>query len=272
MAFYSLFAFIAFLSAFVIANYRWKKRQYNPKELETMLFITLFTAILGARAWFVIFSGRNWLEILNILNMQGLAIQGGIIATIIAGYLFFNSKEKPKSTSFINVMDCLLPIILVGHSIGRLGNFFNQEVYGAASTVEQLWWVPTAILDNMLINGEYRVPLFLVEMILNLTLFAIILLVVEKIFKGIQGISAAAYLFGYGMIRMILENFRDPIDIISLGPIRVSVVTAIAFIIAAGYIFMKYSLPQLQERKLGIKKEKIEKEIKENKRDEGQIG
>ena len=271
MAFYSLFAFIAFLTSFIIANYRWRKRGYNPKELETFLFITLFTAIFGARFWYLLFSGRNILEIFNFTNMSGLAIQGGIIATFVAGYYYFNSKAKPKSTSYIRVIDCLVPIILIGHSIGRWGNFFNQEVYGGIVSQDSLWWLPTPIADNMYIEGFYRAPLFLYEQILNVTLFVVIILVVERIWKGVTGISGAAYLIGYGLIRMILENFRDQKDIITTFGIRTSVVTAILFILAGAWIFKTFSWPEIKERRKDKSDKKIKKVIEEEQLDEGEI-
>ena len=81
------------------------------------------------------------------------------------------------------LMDIVIPNILIAQVIGRWGNFFNREVYGACTSKEKLWFLPTFILEQMAGEGfrisgsargpiacavgEYAQPLFLYEGILN---------------------------------------------------------------------------------------------------------
>ena len=86
-------------------------------------------------------------EIIAIWN-GGLAIYGGLIAGAIVLYIFADRK-------LINTWDFLdiaAPSVMIAQSLGRWGNFFNQEAYGAA--VDSLDYLPGFIRDQMYIEGE----------------------------------------------------------------------------------------------------------------------
>ena len=67
---------------------------------------------------------------------------------------------------------------MIAQSIGRWGNFFNQEAYGAA--VKSLNYLPSFIRDQMYIDGSYRQPTFLYESSWNLLGFLLILILRRK--------------------------------------------------------------------------------------------
>lgn len=266
-AYYSLFALIGFLTTFVIVNRRWKKAKFHEKELDNFFFLSVIIGILGARTWFVIFSPHLGVFDIITLNMEGLAIQGGAIAVMIFAFNYFKSG---KSATFIGAMDIIAPVVLLGHGIGRWGNFINQEVYGHAVNGNSLTFLPQFIVDQMFINGEYRFPLFLMEFVINTGLFILILFVIEKKFKGIRGLSFASYLIGYGILRSVLENFRDPQDImVFAGFIRVSVLVSLGFIGVGGFVLYKYAIPdfkKLSNEKYAQKVAQGEAELKEVKK------
>ena len=92
--------------------------------------------------------------------------------------------------------------LMVAQSLGRWGNFFNQEAYSAA--VDSLDYLPGFIRDQMYIDGSYRQPTFLYESVWNLIGFALILIFRRKL-KGIRrGHITTFYLIWYGFGRIII--------------------------------------------------------------------
>jgi len=89
----------------------------------------------------------------------------------------------------------------LGQAIGRLGSFFNQELYGRATNLP--WGI--RIVDKL---GKFH-PLFAYEAILNIGLF-VILVRLAKFDKFVRraGLITGAYLIGYGLIRLALEPLR----------------------------------------------------------------
>ena len=174
-------------------------------DILDFILIAFPLSILGARLYYVIFKldyySQNLGEILAIWN-GGLAIYGGLITGAIVLYIFADRK-------LINTWDFLdiaAPSVLIAQSLGRWGNFFNQEAYGAA--VESLDFLPSFIKNQMYIDGSYRQPTFLYESIWNVIGFALILIFRRRL-KGIRrGHITAFYLMWYGFGRLIIEGMR----------------------------------------------------------------
>lgn len=100
--------------------------------LEIVIGSIIF-GLIGARAYYVLFNLSRYLEEpLKIFAIRdgGLAIYGGIIGCII----FSAMMCKIKKVSFLNLADFLVPYLALGQCIGRWGNFFNQEAYGAKTS------------------------------------------------------------------------------------------------------------------------------------------
>ena len=112
-------------------------------------------------------------------------------------------------SKFINTLDFLdiaAPGVMIAQSIGRWGNFINQEAYGAA--VKSLDYLPGFIRDQMYIDGAYRQPTFLYESTWKLLGFILILFLRRKPKFLKQGDITAFYLIWYGCGRMIIEGMR----------------------------------------------------------------
>ena len=102
-----------------------------------LIFYSVVFGLIGARAYYVAF---NWsyysthlLEILEVWN-GGLAIHGGIFAGLL--WIIFYTKKYKIST--LKILDIAVVGLMIGQCIGRWGNFFNQEAYGAVTTLEAL--------------------------------------------------------------------------------------------------------------------------------------
>ena len=203
-------------------------------DILDFILIAFPLSILGARFYYVIFKldyySQNLGEIFAIWN-GGLAIYGGLITGAIVLYIFADRK-------LINTWDFLdiaAPSVLIAQSLGRWGNFFNQEAYGAA--VESLDFLPSFIKNQMYIDGSYRQPTFLYESIWNIIGFALILIFRRRL-KGIRrGHITAFYLMWYGFGRLIIEGMRTD-SLMFLG-LRVSQLLS-AVLIGLGIFIVFY--------------------------------
>ena len=131
--------------------------------------------------------------------------------------------------SVLDFFDYLVPFVAVAQSIGRWGNFFNQEAYGRESTNFLRMGINTA-------QGYQEVhPTFLYESICTMTIF-VILRILQK-HRKFKGDITYLYLFLYGGCRMLIEGIR--IDSLMLGNVRVSQFLSCAIFVISGIILLK---------------------------------
>ncbi len=257
---YSIFILTGAIIAFLFTKHFYKKNEeskLHPTLIDDMFFIVFPAGIIGSRIWFVLsewaYYSKNLLSILKLWE-GGLAIQGGVIGGLIAGIIYY--KIKKIKFPLVKLFDVILPNLLIAQSIGRWGNFFNREVYGACVERNKLSLIPSFILNNMNINcpiGYVAQPLFLYESILNFLGFILISIVVRQFFKTKtklkHGDLAAFYLIWYGLIRLIMEPLRNEQYIMRIfGNISFSVVTSVLFIIV-GVSFFIYLRIKKEDKK-----------------------
>ena len=227
---YSLFIFFAALVATTIIYLESKKREIDKDFVINLAFSTILWGIIGARIYYVLFNLdyylSNPIEILEIWN-GGLAIHGGMIAGAIC--VIINCKKYGVDT--LKMLDIIVVGLIIGQAIGRWGNFFNSEAYGAVTTIEHLrnLHLPEFIINGMYILGEYRKPTFLYESILNVIGF-IVLLVFRRKREVKKGQITGLYLMWYAVVRFIIEGSRA--DSLMLGWFKVArLVSIVIFII-----------------------------------------
>ncbi len=251
---YSVCIMLGMIASIWSIWYFWRREGYSSDTLLLMIIVVIPASIIGGRIWYVI--GRPptdtnpWYAVWD----GGLAIQGAVMVSALAGIITVlvnrNTLDVRKAITII------LPNVLIGQVIGRWGNFANHEVFGRLST-NDFSWLGNWIRENMFFFGSnrgasatgYYVPLFLIESVINF--FGWIGLVWflqtrsrRKWFK--PGTVGALYFLWYGIVRWILEPFRNPSDILHwhiLGfDMEASVVTAIiyALIGVAGIIYFQF--------------------------------
>lgn len=269
---YSVIVLTGAIVAYLISKYFYKKDEMYkkyPDLLETLFLIAFPSGLLGARIWYIVSELDYYLA--NPISMikvweGGLAIQGGVIGGILAGYLVL--KVKGLSPSFRKLVDFIVPNILIAQSIGRWGNFFNQEVYGDCISKESVSWIPDFILNNMnggaiyCRSGYVATPLFLYESLLTLLGFILISIVIRKVFtKKVDGELGAMYLIYYGLIRIIMEPMRDESYIMRIfGNVSQSILMSALFIVA-GIAVIIY----LEINRKKLRAENVVEEVKEEK-------
>ena len=236
---YSFLILIAMLVAFFIISKEARKKGLDDDVLINILFYGMIIGILGARIYYIIFNLdyylSNPLEIFMIWN-GGLAIHGGIIATLI--FLLLYSKKK--NLNFLLMLDIIVVGVILAQSIGRWGNFFNQEAYGRTVTLDFLknMHLPKFIINGMYIDGSYKEPTFLYESIFSFIGF-INLITIRKISKIKVGQLSGIYFIWYGLERFIIESFRA--DSLMLGKIKMAQLVSIIACLCGVYLIIKIS-------------------------------
>ena len=228
---------ICIVSGLILAVYLSMKeaprKKIDPDAIIDFILIAFPLAILGARLYYVIFEwgyySQHLGEIFAIWN-GGIAIYGGLLTGALVLYLF----SRRRLIEPIDFLDIAAPSVMIAQSIGRWGNFFNQEAYGAA--VKSLNYLPSFIRDQMYIDGSYRQPTFLYESIWNLLGFLLILILRRKPQFLRQGEVTAFYLIWYGFGRMIIEGMRT--DSLMFAGLRVSQWLSMILILVGLAIFI----------------------------------
>ncbi len=215
VTFYAMFILGGAFLVYVIDDHQLHMEGYRKGILENVFYVAFPAGIVGSRIWYVIgqweseFADREFWHVFAMWE-GGLTIIGGALFGIIVGVWFV--KVRRKEMNLLHVMDVIVPTILVAQGIGRWGNFFNQEVYGAVTDPAKWWFLPNFIIQQMTIGGEMRVPLFLIESIANLAGYFFIRYAVGVGLKKyiLLGDLAALYPIWYGITRAIMEPMRDP--------------------------------------------------------------
>ncbi len=229
VAWYAVFILLGIVIAAFISYFEFKRFGVDVNILYDGLLFAVPISIVGARLWFVLFNLSDYSNVWQMLEVWrgGLGIHGAIIITFI--FLIFYTKWK--KISYWWVLDVVAPGFLIGQTLGRWGNFMNQELYGPV--IDNLNWLPPVIRDQMFIGGEFRHPTFLYESMFNLVgLILVLILRRKKIFK--LGDILSLYLIWYGIGRIPAELLRMQSGIdepLMIGGISVSIATSILFIV-----------------------------------------
>jgi len=130
---YGLSIALGVLAAICIAQRRWSDRGGDPSDVTRLAVWSVAAGLVGARLYHVTtdyqrFEGR-WLHTLAVWE-GGLGIPGGLIAGVLIGALIAHRRGLPVA----QLLDVVAPAIPVAQAIGRLGNWFNQELYGRPTT------------------------------------------------------------------------------------------------------------------------------------------
>lgn len=229
LKYYSFFIFLGMLVACFLIFREAKRKKINEDLLTNILFYGIIIGILGARSYYVLFNLdyylKNPLEIFMIWH-GGLAIHGGLIA----GLIFLIIYSKKHNLNIFKLLDIIVVGVIIAQSIGRWGNFFNQEAYGPVTSLSNLksMHLPNFIIKGMYIDGSYHEPTFFYESVISLLGF-IVLILIRKLKNLKVGTLTGIYLIWYGIERFIIESLRT--DSLMLGNIKVAQLVSLIFII-----------------------------------------
>lgn len=228
---YALFIATGFIGGLAIASIIAKRTGQNPEIYSDFMVYCLVAAIVGARLYYVAFEWDSYKgDLLKIFNTRegGLAIYGGIIASVLTLYVF----TRVKKLNFWVMCDTAVAGLAFGQMVGRLGNFVNKEAYGyftdnlfamniklseAKAVPDYLIEKAVTIQDTLYIQVH---PTFLYEMMWS---FATILLILVwfKV-RRFDGEIFFLYVMSYGVGRFWIEALRTDQLIIANTGIPVS--------------------------------------------------
>ena len=223
---YGVVIALGMLMAIAYAAYRCKQFGIKVDDLIDVAIFTIFFGVIGARMFYVAFDPEpnyhSFIDYIAVWN-GGLAIYGGIIA----GALTVVIVCAIKKLNWRQLFDAVAPGVMIAQAMGRWGNFFNGEAYGAI--VEEghpLYFLRMGLssyntrLDFNTNQMVYVHPTFLYESLWNVLGFILINLFYKK--KKFDGQIALYYFAWYGFGRMFIEGLRtDSLYIPNTG-IRVS--------------------------------------------------
>jgi len=229
---YGLLIASAVLIGVTLSGYLAKHRKINPEIIGDLAIVLVFAAIPSARIYYVFFQwqeyAQNPSDILAIWK-GGIAIHGAILGGLIAALIFAKIRQIP----FWQLTDLVAPSLILGQAIGRWGNFFNSEAFGATTDLPWKLYIPKAHRPLAFANFDYFHPTFLYESLWDLMVFGILIYLFFRDLKGKPRLQVGSlfltYLVCYSIGRFWIEGLRT--DSLMLGPLRMAQVVSLTGIV-----------------------------------------
>jgi phosphatidylglycerol:prolipoprotein diacylglycerol transferase len=216
LQYYGLMYIVAFAITFFLVLYRLKHEnrfEFTTDQIKDISTHLILGLIVGARLGYVLFYNFSYyikhpLEIIvpfsfsngfTFTGISGMSYHGGLIGATFAAWFYFNKAKL----NWWSGVDLFVPVIPLGYTFGRLGNFINGELFGRATTSAVGMYFPMAPA------GQLRHPSQLYEAFFEGIFLFVILWSIRKI-KIPNGAMLALYLIGYGIVRFFIEYFREP--------------------------------------------------------------
>jgi prolipoprotein diacylglyceryl transferase len=232
--FYGLTLLVAIAAAVVITGIRWTRRGGDWDLIFRVAVWGVAFGIVGARLYHVI---TSWDELPDewwgpfAIWKGGLGVWGGIGLGTIVGMIV----AKRSGVSVAELADCAAPALLVAQGIGRVGNWWNQELFGSPTDLP--WGLEISAENRPLeyIDNETFHPTFLYEALWNFAAAGLLLLL-ERRFRIRPGGLFALYVLVYSLGRAWIETLRvDPSH--EIAGVRLNVYVSVVAIVLAGAFF-----------------------------------
>lgn len=281
--FYGVIIALGFVAAFLVVSREAKRTGQNEETYLDLLLWLVVPTILGARIYYIIFSwdsyfqkGKSFGETLfDLIDIRsgGLAIYGGVIAGMLTVYIF----AKKRGVKFSLLADTVAMGLLIGQIMGRWGNFFNREAFGAytdslfAMAIPTDYYVGKGTLNGLVSSGVITTemannlqvydgmqwitvhPTFLYESVWNLMVLIVIILYRKH--KKFDGEIFLLYLWGYGLGRVWIEGLRSDSLMLPFFNMRVSQMLAALCVLVCSVVIVKKRLDSVKDVPVREKKE-----------------
>jgi len=214
---YAVCILIGIIAAGILTNYRLTRRGAEPGVVLDIIIWAVPLGIVGARIFHVLthpddyfYEGADLLRVLYVWE-GGIAIFGSLIGGAVGAWI----GCRFSGIRFWTFADAVAPALLLAQAFGRLGNWFNHELFGQPTDLP--WGLEiestNAAYPAGLPEGTLFHPTFLYEIIWNLVGFALILIVERKL-RLQWGKVLGLYLIWYGLGRSFFESIRiDPSEV-----------------------------------------------------------
>jgi len=266
---YGILIAAALVLCIALALKQAKKYNFPDTLIYDTMLVTIPCAIIGARAYYVIFNWSIYKDNLKSIfdtRAGGLAVYGGIVLSLVGLLLMCKIRKIP----FTSLADYCIVYLPLGQAIGRWGNFFNQEAFGTTTTAPWGMWSKSvqSYLSRFcpeLVALSPVHPTFLYESIADLIIFVILLQVRKKSTRSFE--TTSAYFVLYGAVRFFIEGLRtDSLYIADTG-IRASQALSLLLLLF-GLFYIAYAHIKNFEKKPFPAKLYVVEESKSGKSDE----
>jgi phosphatidylglycerol:prolipoprotein diacylglycerol transferase len=223
LQYYGLMYIVAFGITYALVLYRLRHEArftVTRDQVNDMTTYAIVGLMLGARLGYVVFYNlpyfmKHPLEIVlpfdidngfAFTGISGMSYHGGLIGALAGGWLY----TRRQGLRLRDVLDLYLPVIPLGYTFGRLGNFINGELYGRVTTAPIGMYFPLAP------DRQLRHPSQLYEAFFEGVFLFMVMWGIRRV-RAPRGAMLAFYLIGYGLVRFLIEFFREPDA--HLGPV-----------------------------------------------------
>ena len=239
------------LAAVWMSRRRWSAAGGDPDQISRIALWAVPAGLIGARLYHVItdwprFAEDGWLEALAIWK-GGLGIPGGMAAGILVGLWMVRRQGMNRGEALAAVV----PSLPLAQAIGRLGNWFNQELFGSPTDLPWGLEIDQAHRPAQYMDVETFHPTFLYEAVWNLLLCGLLVTIDRRRLRrsaptlitnprraSRPGSLLAVYALGYGLGRLWIEAVRiDPASL--LWGVRVNIwMSGVLIVVSAGYLLI----------------------------------
>ncbi len=213
------------------------RRRIDPDLLSDLAVWLVIAAIPSARLYYVLFQWQDYAQqpqkIIAIWE-GGIAIHGAILGGVVAALIF----AKLKRVSFWQLADLVAPSLILGQAIGRWGNFFNSEAFGAPTDLPWKLFIPRYVVEGGrqiarrppgFENVEYYHPTFLYESLWNFIVFGLLMTLFFGDLRGKPRLKVGTlflvYLVSYSLGRVWIEGLRT--DSLMVGSLRTAQIVSL---------------------------------------------
>lgn len=235
----------------LLSAYQAKKFNHDPEIIYYLFLPVTIWGLIGARLWHILTPPLSSIQLgfttqyyfshpidAIAVWVGGFGVAGAILGGLIALFIFSMKYKQP----FWQLTDILACGILLAQIIGRLTNYFNQELYGLPTNLPWKIFIDPAHRLSSYENVEFYHPLFAYEMILNSIVLIFLLRLIRKygaqeftpVYK--HGYIFFIYLASYSFIRFSLEFLRLDVAIVNGMNINQAFFASL-FIVAVIFLF-----------------------------------
>ncbi len=244
--FYGIILMLGAVAGAFLAAREAKNRDQEPDIVWDLMIYLLIGGIIGARLWHILTPTPStgitpmwyFTHPLDALNLRkgGLGIPGAVIGGAIV--LFFYTRRR--GLNFAEWADIAAPGLALGQAIGRWGNFFNQELYGAPTNLPWKIYIDPQHRLAGYENVAYYHPLFLYECLWNIGNVFLLLWVSRRFADRLKnGDLFLIYLIVYPIGRFLLDFLRLDAALVEGININQTIMLVVA-ILAALVLFLRH--------------------------------
>ncbi len=262
LQYYGLMYLVAFGLIYWLGLYRSRREDrfgITKEQVEALTTAMIIGVLIGGRLGYVFFYNpgyylRHPLEIVlpfefsggvRFTGISGMSYHGGLIGVIVAAIVY----ARKTGLDFWSICDLYAPVVPLGYTFGRIGNFINGELYGRVTDMPLGMYFPRAPSDQL------RHPSQLYEAFFEgIFLFAVLWTLRNRI--RTRGAMLAFYLIGYGTVRFFIEFFREPDEHLQFVFLSFSMGQVLCFLMIIAGLGLYAYLRQRQERNPALQSKK----------------